>query len=108
VARAVAGVLRRGDILARTGDSEFVAVVAHADQSDARRVAARIDDAVAKVSEDGVRVTLSIGSACCGIDGDPERTRQLAERALHQSGSPGRRRSGRCPHFPDTRSAPAL
>jgi diguanylate cyclase (GGDEF)-like protein len=106
VARAAAGVLRRGDIVARVKPGEFVAVIAHADQSDARRVAARIHDATAKVSADGVGVTLTIGSACCGIDGDPHRTRKLAEQALCEIERVGRRRPSRCGHFPDAHSTP--
>jgi diguanylate cyclase (GGDEF)-like protein len=106
IARAAAGVLRRGDIVARVKPGEFVAVIAHADKSDARRVAARIHDAAAKVSADGIGVSLTIGSACCGIDGDPHRTRRLAEQALCEIERAGRRRPARCGHFPDTHSTP--
>ena len=106
VARASAGVLRRGDIVARVKPGVFVAVVAHADQSDARRIAARIHDAVAKAFADGIGVTLTIGSACCGIDGDPHRTRRQAEQALCEIERAGRRRPARCGHFPDTHSTP--
>jgi diguanylate cyclase (GGDEF)-like protein len=106
VARLASGVLRRGDILARTKSGGFVAVVAHADQSDAARVAARIDEAIKKVDVDGIGVKATIASACCGIDGDPHRTRRLAEMALRDSQRSGRRRPGRCPHFPDTHSMP--
>ena len=44
VARAVSGVLRGGDLLARTGGDEFVAVVAGADDADTRRVVERIEE----------------------------------------------------------------
>jgi len=102
VAQASSGVLRRGDIVARVKPSQFVAVVAHADQSDARLVATRIHDAVAKVSAEGIAVSVTIGSACCGIDGDPQRTRRLAEQALCEIERAGRRRPVRCSHFPET------
>jgi diguanylate cyclase (GGDEF)-like protein len=108
VARAATGVLRRGDIVARVKPGEFVAVIAHADQSDARRVAARIQNAAAKMSADGIGVTLTIGSACCGIDGDPHRTRRLAEQALCETERVGRRRPARCGHFPDAHWTPLL
>jgi diguanylate cyclase (GGDEF)-like protein len=108
VARLASAVLRRGDILARVNPGQFVAVVAHADQSDARRVAARIHEAVAKVSAEGSGVSVSIGSACCGIDGDPQRTRRLAEQALCEIERVGRRRPARCGHFPDTRWTPRI
>jgi diguanylate cyclase (GGDEF)-like protein len=108
VARASSGVLRRGDIMARVKPGQFVAVVAHADQSDARLVAARIHEAVAKVSAEGIDVSVTIGSACCGIDGDPHRTRRLAEQALCEIERAGRRRPARCPHFPETRWTPRI
>jgi len=108
VARAAAGVLRQGDIVARVKSGALVAVIAHADQSDARRVATRIHDAAAKVSTDGIGVTLTIGSACCGIDGDPHRTRKLAEQALCEVERVGRRRPARCGHFPDTHWTPRI
>jgi diguanylate cyclase (GGDEF)-like protein len=106
VARAASGVLRRGDIVARVKPGVFVAVIAHADQSDAHRVATRIHDATAKVSAEGMGVSLTIGSACCGIDGDPHRTRKLAEQALCEIERVGRRRPARCGHFPDAHSTP--
>ena len=106
VARSTSGVLRRGDLLARVKPGQFVAVVAHADKSDAQRVAARIHDAVSKVSVGDIGVSVTIGSACCGIDGDPQRTRRQAEQALCESQRAGRRRPARCHHFPDTRSGP--
>ncbi len=43
VARAVSGVLRGGDLLARTGGDEFVAAVAGASDGDARLVIERIE-----------------------------------------------------------------
>ena len=108
VAKGVASVLRRGDIVARVKPGQFVAVVAHADKSDARRVAARIHDAVGKVTAQGMAMSVTIGSACCGLDGDPHRTRRLAEQALCESERAGRRRPVRCVHFPETRWTPRI
>ncbi len=85
VARAASGVLRRGDLLARTGGDEFVAVVADADESDARRVADRIQDALSRVKVQGVRTTVSIGYACCGKNGDVDRVRQQADEAMYET-----------------------
>jgi diguanylate cyclase (GGDEF)-like protein len=82
VARAVSGVLRGGDLLARTGGDEFVAVVSGTDDADARRVIERIEEAVSRINAQGVRASISIGSACCGKNGDADRTRQLADEAM--------------------------
>ena len=97
VARAVSGVLRGGDLLARTGGDEFVAVVAGADDADARRVVGRIEDAVARINAQGVRGSVSIGHACCGKNGDVERTRRLADEAMYEAKRINRRRHGRHP-----------
>jgi diguanylate cyclase (GGDEF)-like protein len=97
VARAASGVLRRGDLLARTGGDEFVAVVADADESDARRVADRIQDAVSRVQVQGVGTTVSIGYACCGKNGDVDRVRQLADEAMYQTKRVARRPHARHP-----------
>jgi len=97
VARAVSGVLRGGDLLARTGGDEFVAVVAGADDADARRVVGRIGDAVARINAQGVRASVSIGHACCGKNGDVDRTRRLADEAMYEAKRFNRRRHGRHP-----------
>jgi diguanylate cyclase (GGDEF)-like protein len=97
VARAASGVLRRGDLLARTGGDEFVAVVGDADESDARRVADRIQDAVSRVKVQGVRTTVSIGFACCGKNGDIDRVRLLADEAMYETKRVERRPHARHP-----------
>ena len=103
VARAVSGVLRGGDLLARTGGDEFVAVVAGADDADARRVVGRIEDAVARINAQGVRASVSIGHACCGKNGDVDRTRRLADEAMYEAKRVNRRRHGRHPQPPGER-----
>ena len=103
VARAVSGVLRDGDLLARTGGDEFVAVVAGADDADTRRVAERIEDAVARVNAQGVRASVSIGHACCGKNGDVDRTRRLADEAMYEAKRVNRRRHSRHPQPPGER-----
>jgi diguanylate cyclase (GGDEF)-like protein len=95
VARAAAGVLRGGDLLARTGGDEFLAVVADADESIARRVADRMTDAVARVKVQGVRTSISVGYACCGRNGDIDRLRQQADEAMYEAKHVARRRHGR-------------
>jgi diguanylate cyclase (GGDEF)-like protein len=91
VARAAAGVLRGGDLLARTGDDEFLAVVADADEWTARRVADRMTDAVSRVRVQGVRTSVSVGFACCGENGDIDRLRQQADEAMDEAKHVARR-----------------
>ena len=97
VARAAAGVLRGGDLLARTGGDEFLAVVADADESIARRVADRMTDAVSRVRVQGVRTSVSVGFACCGKNGDIDRLRQQADEAMYEAKHVARRQHARHP-----------
>ncbi len=101
--RAAAGVLRGGDLLARTGGDEFLAVVADADEAIARRVADRMTEAVARVSVQGVRPSVSIGFACCGKNGDVDRLRQQADEAMYEAKRVARRQHARHPRVTDRR-----
>jgi diguanylate cyclase (GGDEF)-like protein len=101
VARAASGVLRGGDLLARTGGDEFLAVVADADESIARRVADRMTDAVQRVRVQGVRTSVSIGYACCGRNGDIDRLRQQADEAMYEVKQVARRQRARHPRATD-------
>jgi diguanylate cyclase (GGDEF)-like protein len=101
VARAAAGVLRGGDLLARTGDDEFLAVVADADESIARRVAHRMTEAVSRVAVQGVRTSVSVGFACGGENGDIDRLRQQAGKAMDEAKQVARRQHARHPRVTD-------
>ncbi len=101
VARAASGVLRGGDILARTGGDEFLAVVADADESIARRVADRMTEAVSRVKVQGVRTSVSVGYACCGKNGDIDRLRQQADEAMYEAKHVARRQHARHPRVTD-------
>jgi diguanylate cyclase (GGDEF)-like protein len=101
VARAAAGVLRAGDLLARTGGDEFLAVVADGDESIARLVADRMTEAVSHVQVQGVRTSVSIGHASCGKNGDIERLRQQADEAMYEAKRVARRQRGRHPRSSD-------
>jgi diguanylate cyclase (GGDEF)-like protein len=101
VARAAAGVLRSGDLLARTGGDEFLAVVADADESIARRVADRMTDAVSRVKVQGVRTTVSVGFACCGKNGDIDWLRRQADEAMYEAKHVARRQHARHPRVTD-------
>jgi diguanylate cyclase (GGDEF)-like protein len=95
VARSAAGVLRGGDLLARTGGDEFLAVVADADEVIARRVADRMTEAVSRVRVQGVRTSVSIGFACCGKNGDIDRLREAADKAMYEAKHVARRQHAR-------------
>jgi diguanylate cyclase (GGDEF)-like protein len=95
VARAASGSLRAGDLLARIGGDEFVAVVADADDSDARRVSERITEAISRLRVQDVRVSVSVGWACCGKNGDVDHVRQLADEAMYQAKRVTRRQHAR-------------
>jgi diguanylate cyclase (GGDEF)-like protein len=84
VAQAVAAVLREGDLLARTGGDEFLAVVADADAEAARRVADRVTDAVTRVAVDGVGASVTVGFASGGPD-DVDRLVRQADEAQHEA-----------------------
>ncbi len=85
VARASSGVLRNGDVLARTGGDEFVAVVSGADETDAQRVADRIDAAVSRLTVVGVRPSVSIGFASCAAHTDVDHIMQRADQSMYES-----------------------
>ena len=101
VARAAAGVLRGGDLLARTGGDEFLAVVADADESIARRVAGRMTEAVSRVKVQGVGTSVSVGFACCGKNGDIDRLRRQADEAMYEAKHVERRQHARHPRVTD-------
>lgn len=101
VAGAVAGVLRGGDLLARTGGDEFLAVVADADESAARRVADRVTDAVSRIEVQGVRTSVSVGCASGGKNGDVERLTQQADNAMYEAKHVARRHHARHPRVID-------
>ncbi len=101
VARAASGVLRGGDLLARTGGDEFLAVVAGADEVIARRVADRVTEAVSRVKVQGVGTSVSVGFACGGKNGDIDRLRQQADDAMYESKHVSRRQHARHPRVTD-------
>jgi diguanylate cyclase (GGDEF)-like protein len=75
VAERLRGALRDGDIVARTGGDEFVALLAFTDAPEAQRIAARIIAAIAApfmLSAGTVTIGVTIGSASFPADGTSE------------------------------------
>lgn len=101
VSRAASSVLRGGDLLARTGGDEFVAVVAGADEHIAHLVADRVKEAVSRVKVEGVRPSVSVGIACGGKNSDVDRLRQQADAAMYDAKHVERRQHARHPRVVD-------
>jgi diguanylate cyclase (GGDEF)-like protein len=72
--KALLEVLRTGDVLARYGGEEFVALLPETDQTQAKRVAERLREAVAscdfpgRETQPGGRLTISVGGAVFPTD----------------------------------------
>ncbi|SCB59554.1 diguanylate cyclase (GGDEF) domain-containing protein [Rhizobium aethiopicum] len=90
------GILRSGDLLARQGGDEFLAVLKNISQTDAVAIAERIRldfaAAVAQRPDLAVFPTLSIGVATRESDADFERLVHQADEALYRSKREGRNR----------------
>ena len=97
VAKVTRSKLRECDLLARTGGDEFVAVIEDADESDARRVALRLQRAIAVTTVTtvhGVRASVSIGHAYCPPGGDVDLARQRADQSMYEAKLRGHRHHG--------------
>ena len=91
------GIVRSGDLLARQGGDEFLAVLKNVSKEDAVAIAERIRlafaAAVMQLPELAIFPTLSIGVAARGEnDADFERLIQKADEALYRSKREGRNR----------------
>ena len=96
--RASRRVVRGGDILCRLGGEEFVIVMANASTEIAAKVAERTRSAIQEepfvIDQAGrkISITVSIGVAGRGPDGDADSLYRRADRALYRSKSEGRNR----------------
>ncbi len=97
-AERVRKVIRVPDLVCRLGGEEFVIVMPDTNLDVAAKIAERVRVEVERdrfaVTDDGSRiaVTVSIGLAERGHDGEPERLFRRADRALYRSKSSGRNR----------------
>jgi len=55
---------------------------------------------VSRINAQGVRASVSIGYACCGKNGDADRTRQRADEAMYEAKRITRRHHARHPQPP--------
>jgi two-component system cell cycle response regulator len=91
-------VIRGGDLLCRLGGEEFVIVMTNASIEVAAKVAERTRSAIQEepfvIDKTGrtIPITVSIGVAGRGPDGDPDSLYRRADRALYRSKSEGRNR----------------
>ncbi|MGO8831330.1 MAG: PleD family two-component system response regulator [Roseiarcus sp.] len=91
-------VIRGGDLLCRLGGEEFVIAMPNVSVAAATKIAERTRSAIEEqpfiIDKAGrtVAVTVSIGVAGPGAEGDPESLYRRADRALYRSKSDGRNR----------------
>jgi diguanylate cyclase (GGDEF)-like protein len=83
IADAVAKVMRRGDLLARTGGDEFASFLVDADSEGGVRTAQRILDALQETKVDGAAPAVSIGIACGGVNSDLLEVLKEADAAMY-------------------------
>jgi diguanylate cyclase (GGDEF)-like protein len=95
-ARIVMNCLRADDIFGRVGGEEFAAAISGLSADDTEEVAERIRSSLAgaPITVDGqpVHVTVSIGIAIAGAEGDLASLVKTADRALYEAKNAGRNR----------------
>ena len=85
VAAAIANALRDGDVLARIGGDEFVAVTFDADQASATAVAQRMLESVHAARTDRLQPRISIGVAHASQTDDAALVLRRADAALYEA-----------------------
>lgn len=84
-ARAMATVLRAGDLMSRTGGDEFVAVLSGAEMAEARTTADRMLRSLAGARWEGPPLRASMGIACGPAGADTDRMLQRADGAMYEA-----------------------
>lgn len=107
VAKALRGVARESDVVARIGGDEFVALLINCDPHGAHRVAAGLQSALAQVpGRPGASLTLSIGAATMPQDADSVESLSIAsDAALYDAKLGGRNRIVAASEVRDRRAA---
>jgi diguanylate cyclase (GGDEF)-like protein len=83
VAGAASRVMRRGDLVARTGGDEFIAFLGDAAEADARRVARRLLEVLRLTQVQGMALSVSVGIACGTSSSETAEIARLADAALY-------------------------
>jgi diguanylate cyclase (GGDEF)-like protein len=85
VGTALAGVIRRGDTLARVGGDEFAALVLDASDEAIAQLEIRMQAAVAHLSLESGTASISIGAALGEKDEEPQQVYERADGAMYRA-----------------------
>jgi diguanylate cyclase (GGDEF)-like protein len=85
VGAALAGVIRRGDTLARVGGDEFAALILDASDEAIARLMTRMQAAVAQLTLESGTASISIGAALGAKDEQPQLVYERADGAMYRS-----------------------
>jgi diguanylate cyclase (GGDEF)-like protein len=85
IGQVLAGAMRRGDVLARTGGDEFAAFCFDANTVAATEISARIFRALANVRVAGLPARISVGAACGDSMTDARSVYEQADAAMYEA-----------------------
>jgi len=86
------GYFREGDVIARSGGEEFVLLLRNRSQDECMAEMEELRQRVEALNPEGLTLTVSIGIAQAGSEGDFEMTQEQADRAMYRAKELGRNR----------------